>query len=331
MMEIEVFNNSHIEEAGEIARENYEEERRHNLLLPEIGELPGLSFFAEIGLGVAAMEGNRMIGFLCAWPPREDAFGTTGVKGTFVPIHAHGVRSGLPATVRERIYSRLYQAAAEIWVKEGILSHGISIYTHDAPALTSFFTNGFGMRCIDAIRSLEELPPKEVVLSQGRQVDYQELPREEWGKLLEMHNALRAHLGCSPVFMKFPSITEEELYQETGEDTRYFAAVLNGQCIAYMKLGKTAETFVSDIDSMMNICGAYCLPDFRGNGIYHNLLSFLIETLKKDGYCYLGVDMESFNPNARGFWRKHFIEYTNSVVRRIDDKAVNKGGLENGL
>jgi GNAT superfamily N-acetyltransferase len=330
-MELVRFDYSHAEEARQIARENYEDERRHNPVLPEVKELPELSFFAKVGLGAVALEDGRMLGFLCAWPPRDDVFGTTGVKGTFVPIHAHGVRSSLPVKDRERIYSRLYQAAAELWVKEGILSHGISLYTHDAPALTSFFTNGFGMRCIDAIRPLDELPPKEVELPQGMCVEYRELPREEWGKLLTMHNALRAHLGCSPVFMKFPPITEEELYRETGEDTRYFTAVVNGQLIAYIKLGDTAETFVSEHDSMMNICGAYCLPEFRGIGIYHNLLSFLITTLKNESYHYLGVDMESFNPNARGFWRKHFTEYTNSVVRRIDDKAVDQGGLKNEL
>jgi GNAT superfamily N-acetyltransferase len=173
---------------------------------------------------------------------------------------------------------------------------------------------------------MEELPYKDVVLPEGVSVSYQEIPREEWGKLLEMHNALRAHLGCSPVFMKFPPITEEELYQEAGEDIRYVTAEVKGQYIAYIKLGKTGETFVSELDSMMNICGAYCLPEYRGIGIYHNLLAFLISTLKNEGYRYLGVDMESFNPNARGFWRKNFTEYTNSVVRRIDDKAVKQGG-----
>jgi ubiquinone/menaquinone biosynthesis C-methylase UbiE len=52
------------------------------------------------------------------------------------------------------------------------------------------------------------------------------------------------------------------------------------------------------------------------------LLIQLMRVLKQEGYRLLGVDCESFNPNARGFWSKYFEEYTHSVVRRIDDKAI---------
>ena len=75
---------------------------------------------------------------------------------------------------------------------------------------------------------------------------------------------------------------------------------------------------------MMNICGAYCMPEYRGTGIFNNLLAYLVTTLKSEGYTRLGVDFESFNPTARGFWLKHFTEYTNSVVRRIDEKSVTR-------
>jgi len=40
------------------------------------------------------------------------------------------------------------------------------------------------------------------------------------------------------------------------------------------------------------------------------------------------VDCESFNPTARGFWLKYFKEYTHSVVRRIDEKAVDEAMKE---
>jgi hypothetical protein len=76
-MEIIDFNYNHAEEARLIAKDNYEEERRHNPILPEIEELPDLKFFAKVGLGVAALEKGQMVGFLCAWPPRDDVFGTT--------------------------------------------------------------------------------------------------------------------------------------------------------------------------------------------------------------------------------------------------------------
>jgi hypothetical protein len=48
----------------------------------------------------------------------------------------------------------------------------------------------------------------------------------------------------------------------------------------------------------------------------------LIQDLKTKGYTRLGVDFESINPMAYGFWLKYFDAYTHSLVRRIDEKAV---------
>ena len=327
MMRMIDFETRHIEEAERIAAKCYEQERLHNPDLPKVVKLPDLTVFVGFGLGVAAMdEENKLVGYLCAYPPREDAFGTTGVRGTFVPLHAHGVSFDLSEKERRRIYSGMYQTAADKWVRGGILSHGIALYAHDTAAEKSFFYNGFGIRCIDAIRTLEEIPTKSVIIPEGDRIEYLELPRVDWGRLLEQHNALRAHLGQSPTFMNFPEISEEWLYQDAPEGIRYFAAKLKDRYIAYIKLGIEGENFVCEDVSMMNICGAYCYLEFRGTGIYHNLLSFMVATLKREGYRLLGVDCESINPNAFGFWLKYFSEYTHSVVRRIDDKAVRQEG-----
>jgi len=139
---------------------------------------------------------------------------------------------------------------------------------------------------------------------------------------LKLSNGLIAHLGNSPTFMKFNPINEEELYQRSPEGVRYFAVKTEGHYIAYVKISAEGENFVAEDNRMMNICGAYCEPEYRGIGVFHNLLCHLMTILKKDGYQLLGVDCESFNPAARGFWLKYFTEYTHSVVRRIDDKAI---------
>ncbi|MFN2969307.1 GNAT family N-acetyltransferase, partial [Escherichia coli] len=72
-----------------------------------------------------------------------------------------------------------------------------------------------------------------------------------------------------------------------------------------------------------HIRGAYCLPAHRGKGLYQNLLNLTISVLKKEGYTKLGGNFESFNPTARGFWLKYFTAYTNSVVRRIDERIIH--------
>jgi len=323
VMKIVDFKHGHVEKAMEIAMASFMQERQHVPMLPQVASVPDLTHFADNQLGVAAFEGDQMIGYLCAYYPREDAFGTTNVRGTFTPIQAHGVVYN-PAYNRDRIYSLLYQAAAQKWVNAGIRSQGIAIYTHDRKAINCFFYNGFGLRCIDAIHSLDNIPNMINTVQQDElDLEYSEVPRKEWGLLLKHHNELISHLGCSPTFMSFELIEEEELYRRTGKNTRYYAVKAKGDYIAYVKIDTEGENFVTEVPSMINICGAYCDPDYRGSGVYHNLLSFLMTTLKEEGYQFLGVDCESFNPTARGFWLKYFTEYTHSVVRRIDDKAIH--------
>ena len=70
------------------------------------------------------------------------------------------------------------------------------------------------------------------------------------------------------------------------------------------------------------LCSALVLPEHRGKGIFQGLLNYAITKLKAEGFDSLGVDFESFNPTASGFWLKYFTAYTKSVVRRIDECAL---------
>ncbi|MBH1940285.1 GNAT family N-acetyltransferase [Mobilitalea sibirica] len=172
---------------------------------------------------------------------------------------------------------------------------------------------------------MEELPAADLKVEgygDKETLAYLEVEREDWSSLLDFHNQLIYHLGSSPSFMKFPKINNDQLYHRTSETTRYFAVKDGEQLIAYIKVESEGENFITLNPGMLNICGAYCLPQYRGRGIYQKLLSYMISILKKEGYSLLGVDCESFNPTARGFWLKYFTEYTHSVVRRIDDKAI---------
>jgi GNAT superfamily N-acetyltransferase len=324
-MEIMDFKQEHIPMAMQLVKENYEMAQRTVTILPEIGLFPEMEHFVENGLGVAVTLEDRLVGFLCSYQPREDAFGTTNVRGGYVPLHGHGVACDMDENSRDRIYSKLYQAAAEKWVNAGIRSHAITLYTHDRAGEKSFFYNGFGLRCLDLICALDRLPSENMVhLATGDKLDYVELFRDEWVLLLKHHNALIHHLGNSPSFMLFEPVNEEGLYKQSTEDVRYFAAKVNGKPIAYMKLSDSGENFATEVDDIINICGAYCEPEYRGTGIYYNLLCHVMRELKREGYRLLGVDCEGFNPTARGFWTKYFTEYTHSLVRRIDEKAVNE-------
>ena len=90
-MEIIDLAAEHMGQALSIVRHGCEAERQAVPALPPVDEWPDLAGFADNGLGVAAFDGRRMVGFLGAWGPFEHAFGSTDAVGVFSPMHGNGV------------------------------------------------------------------------------------------------------------------------------------------------------------------------------------------------------------------------------------------------
>lgn len=147
------FTREHMADARELALLCYREERSRVPVLPGAAELPDLTYFADNGLGVAAYEDGKMLGFLCCTEPFDHAFGSTDARGVFSPMGANAAVT----QDRDKIYAAMYQHAAQKWVKAGAVSHGICLYAHEEAAQQQFFRYGFGLRCIDAIRTMEPI------------------------------------------------------------------------------------------------------------------------------------------------------------------------------
>lgn len=65
--------------------------------------------------------------------------------------------------------------------------------------------------------------------------------------------------------------------------------------------------------------GAFDTEDSLGTfSPLHANGAIVTEVLKLEGFEYIGVDFESYNPTANRIWAKHFNEYTNSVTRKIE-------------
>jgi hypothetical protein len=62
-MQIVDFTTAHIEQAMRIAKQNYDAERGYVSALPPIDSVPDLTPFSQNGLGVAAFDGDTMLGF----------------------------------------------------------------------------------------------------------------------------------------------------------------------------------------------------------------------------------------------------------------------------
>lgn len=316
-MTFESMNHNHIEYADRLALAEYNEECNTVPMLPEgncfnvLCEM--ISELVDHKLGVVALESGNFAGFLTCYKPWDNHFGTT--LGTFSPIHAHGaVKEN-----KRRIYSQLYQAAAEKWVKQGILSHAIALYAHNNEAVESFFWNGFGLRCIDAIRKVEPIISNEYPTAK-----FCELAKDEIEQVVPLKNHLIKHLQNTPMFI--PLFFQRDIQQVKEENerrsSRFFVVKVNDEAIAFIEIMASGENFACEDVGMLNICGAYMLPEYRNQGIFTKLLSFLMDTLAAEGCTRCGVDFESFNPTASGFWLKHFTPYTYSVVRRIDERIL---------
>lgn len=326
-MRIMDFTCRHVEEASALALAGYEEERRHVPGLPAKTDIPGIRELAENGLGVAALEGGRLVGFLCCYPPFENAFGSTKARGVFSPMGANG------AVLEDRaaIYAAMYQAAAEKWVQAGAVSHALCLYAHAKELQHQFYLYGFGCRCMDGIRLLRQ--PAAVLFPQAAQsakqqesrYEYKELSTEEWADLYPLVSAMYRHFQKSPFFLNRKPPQKEEfrrLFEE--ENHRFFGVKQNGKLCGFLETAKEGENFLAQEEGYLHVTGAYCLPECRGSGIYRRLLDYAVSTLLSEGYTHLGVDFESLNPAAYGFWKKGFDIYTHGVVRRIDEGILEK-------
>lgn len=108
-MIIKNFEKQHIEEANIIALTNYDKERQSVKELPIIHDIPDLYVYAENGLGVAAFDHGKMVGFLGCVSPFDNTFRSTDVKGVFSSMGANAAIG----ENRAQIYAAMYQAAGE--------------------------------------------------------------------------------------------------------------------------------------------------------------------------------------------------------------------------
>lgn len=312
-MRIVDFRSDYLEDAKRLALRDYKMQRVRTPELPDMTEIPDLKPLLENGLGVAACEGDKLAGYLLCCGPFPRAFHSTDAVGVWSPIHAN---AAIPEG-RAAIYARLYQAAAEKWVRAGASSHGIGLYTWDEEVQSLFFRYGFGMRTADAIRGMDDLNVPDL---KGYTV--RRLTREDLLLAFPLERMLDVHMAKSPTFMRRPSDAKETFLKNAARaETRLYAAFHDGRTIAYLRTEKSGETFIGERSDYIHITGAYCLPNHRGKSIVQMLMNCAICELKRAGYAHFGVDFESINPGAHRFWQKYFGVYTCGVVRRIDEHA----------
>jgi ribosomal protein S18 acetylase RimI-like enzyme len=310
------FRQEFMADAALLALADYDRQRARTPELPAMRGIPDLGPLMEGGLGVAALEEERLVGYLLCWGPFQNAFRSTDAVGVWSPVHAN---AAIPEN-RAAVYAALYRAAAGKWARAGAASHGIGLYAWDAEAQALFFRHGFGMRTADGIREMDEL---SAPVPEG--FTFRRLAPDECLLALPLVRMLDAHMAESPTFMARPSETQAAFLEGAARpETRYYTAFRGGQIAAYIKIEREGETFITGEPDYIHITGAYCLPEYRGAFVVQNLINCAVRELRAAGYARLGVDFESINPAAHRFWGKYFGIYTCGVVRRIDEYALSR-------
>jgi GNAT superfamily N-acetyltransferase len=308
----------HIDDAIALVQADLEREAQHVPALAKVDVAPLLaSQVADIvrdGIGgVAATENGRLIGYLVFHKPFDHFFGNT--PGAWSPLHAHA----LSGDDRERLWSLLFQHAAEPLVAQGVVGLSITTWAHDE-GTRGLLLNSFGIRLADGIRDLSTPMPQQSHAG----IIFSEVLHTDLAAISPLENALIRHLRSSPIYLPARESTEEAFLarqQELG--ARFFGAWSGDILIGYVKVTEDGETFLSESPAMQNISGAYLEPAYRGRGIYDGLVAFTADTLRSEGATLLGVDCETMNPNAYRFWGKYFDNYTYSWVRRIDERILD--------
>lgn len=319
MLNIEIipFVKSHVEDALSLFNQSYEKERLFVSILPPSQDYSSiirskLEKLAEIGLGFSAYHQRQLIGYI-AGVPVSDFFGTQ--PGIFVPNFGHAVN----AEYQNQVVIKLYEKAASFWVSKGLTSHAISLFTHDANLLQTWFWLGFGLRCVDALR------PTQTHSQQNSIYTIQKADNHHLETLKDLHHDHHLYYRSAPMFM----LNEEENALEdlqnwiAAENHHLFVASnQKGETVGYMRIEPYGESIQSRHPSMMNITGAFVRTDERGKGCAKALLNAILEWLREHGYLLCGVDYESINPMAMEFWGRHFSAYAYSLTRRIDERVT---------
>lgn len=319
-MEITRFDSKYIEECAKIAIDRYKDEclKVHELPNQDYKDLfcTMLAEMVNNELGVVAIDNDKVVGFISCYGPIDNFFSSN--KGVYCPIHGHGTRNH----DSKNIYSHMYCEAAKKWVSQGLVTHAITHYAHNKDAIDTFFVNGFGMRCIDAISTINNKKLEYVKNSDN--LIYKEIDYKTLGDILLLKNSLVEHISSSPVFFTSERFDLQKLVKQSDRrKSRFFVVYDEEKAIGYVEITSSGENFTCDDKYTTNICGAYLDSQYRSKGIFQNLLAYMFNKLREEGtYKRVGVDCESINPNAYTFWSKYFTPYTYSVVRKIDNRLA---------
>ena len=317
MLQVTPLKEQHLEEAAGLVSHRYRrlcEQVPHlphryaevNNLLPLLHNILNAS-----GIGVAAVRGGRLIGFLTGW--QMESF--RGKRSTYSPEWANAA----DLEDSQRIYEEMYSQLADVWVADNYVAHYISLFPNDVNALRAWHWMNFGMFAVDAIRGLDPI--------QGHDADVhiRRAELQDLGQVMELHEALWQYMQGTPVF-HLTEKRDRSYYEEwlQNPDKVVWLACWNEEPVAFMRLGPADDDVCTIIyeKKTTSIYAAFTEEKVRGRGIATALLDHALMSARVSGYERCAVSFEPMNLIGARFWLKTFKPVCDSVVRYIDDRLT---------
>jgi len=317
-IEIVPFQRDHLQDAAVLVANRYREERSTNKSLPSQFEnadavLPLLKGYANGQAGIAAISEKRLTGFLIGL-----LITIRQVKTAYIPDWGHAVDS----KSNQKIYRVMYANLAARWVADGYFGHAVTLLTHEHETMDAWFSLGFGMVGVDAVR---DVSPIEGGMAK---VEIRRAGLEDINVVLTLRVALKRHLAEAPIFIPFTIHRGRESYEKWLPDSAnaLWLAYRDRDAVAFMELmpssllGVVMPVFDKNT---VTITGAFTKEDLRQRGIGTTLLNHSLEWARSAGYKNCAVDFESANTIGSSFWYGNgFKPVCYSLVRYIDERIA---------
>ncbi|MEN6370199.1 MAG: GNAT family N-acetyltransferase [Thermotogota bacterium] len=270
------------------------------------------------GAGVAAFEGERMVGLLGAY-----SIGTLyGRPCMLSPEWGNGAEP----TVARRAVEAMYREAAPEWLRQGGEIHAICALAHDAAALEAWAWGGFGRMVCDAVRPLEPISVTHGDFEIRRAVP------DDVDLVLPLARGLQEHLAGPSIYILDREPEDRATWEATLHDPTMgiWLAVRDGSALGYIRQGPATRDACAVIvdDGTTSITGAYVEPTARGAGVATALLARAVDWGREQSYVRCSVDFETANSLAARFWMQHFDPVVVSLGRILDPRLVGAQSVE---
>jgi GNAT superfamily N-acetyltransferase len=316
-LRIERLEKAHVDEAARLVGRRYAALHAQVPSLPSSYEDPDafsrrLLRLTDRGVGVAAFDGGRMLGFLAAY-----SIGSLhGRSCALSPEWGNGA----DAATHRRVVEAMYREAAPEWLRRGDVNHVVCVLAHDSEALEGLAWAGFGRMVCDAVRPL-------VPIAVGRGgPEVRRAAPDDIESILPLALALREHLAAPPVYVLDHEPEDRAAWDAALRDPgiAVWIAARRGSVIGYLRQGPPTDDACDVIvdAGTTSITGAYVEPIARGEGVATSLLARAIDWGREQGYARCSVDFETANSSAARFWLQHFSPVVVSLGRTHDPRLM---------